>query len=600
VGGMRAGARFFALEVADPARLDDAVAQIFRVTNQLTHADSASTLAILGAQRQRQLLDGFESVADRGTWCADYLQFSKAEQFHLDELKALQEIDAERIHARARRLVPQASRVVHVLPAKGDGHTARAQLQASAARIDLPVWRAPVDPAEADRPLALPADRRSSAISEFQLENGLRVVMDSDFTQPVFEARLVFPVGETSAGVDQAVTAQAAAELLDHDRRRGYSLGDFLTLQWVFGLGARLSTEVNDHTTVFEVRGSSLFADWHIWRLYWLLDNGMYDYAGVMRVRERASRAARKAGRHDEGRGRRRALRESLFGRDHPYAQDTHELAKLAALDIDDLYRFRDTYYRAQGATLIVVGNFNPTVVKRTVTELFGAWPKGSPPAAVPVPAMHPAAGPTWIAHADPKASQIRITFDFAATSPRMASRGVRAVVAAMVDDRLEQARTRLGASYGIETGYQLTDAGDLIEVDGKVDADRAGEVVRQMQADLEGLRAGDAMLAADFVRARRAALARALADPIKSSTAADRLEAAAGNQLPIDAAQTLPAEIARVTLAEARQVIAQDLKPERMLVLLSGRPADTAAALAAAGVTRFRSVTDDPAKPSR
>ena len=62
------------------------------------------------------------------------------------------------------------------------------------------------------------------------------------------------------------------------------------------------------------------------------------------------------------------------------------------------------------------------------------------------------------------------------------------------------------------------------LAVDGMVDARRAGEVLRQMQTDLDGLRIGDAALAADFVRARRTALAAALADPIRSSTAADRL----------------------------------------------------------------------------
>jgi len=62
--------------------------------------------------------------------------------------------------------------------------------------------------------------------------------------------------------------------------------------------------------------------------------------------------------------------------------------------------------------------------------------------------------------------------------------------------------------------------------VGGLVDAGRAGEAVRQIAADLDGLRTGDAGFAADFVRARRAALVRALGDPVRSSIAADRLEA--------------------------------------------------------------------------
>jgi predicted Zn-dependent peptidase len=227
------------------------------------------------------------------------------------------------------------------------------------------------------------------------------------------------------------------------------------------------------------------------------------------------------------------------------------------------------------------------------VTELFGVWPATPPPALTAVPPMHPAAGPTWITHVDRDATQVRVTHAFAATSPRTTSLGPRAVVSELVRARLEQVRTRLGASYGVDAGYEISDAGDVIEVDGLVDAGRAGEVLRQMQADLAGLRAGDTALAADFVRARRAALAAALADPIRSSTAADQLEAAVANHLPLDTSSTLPAAIATTTLATARAVIEQDLQPARMVVVLSGRPADTDAALAAIGVTEAQRVTE-------
>jgi zinc protease len=306
---------------------------------------------------------------------------------------------------------------------------------------------------------------------------------------------------------------------------------------------------------------------------------------------------ARDAAHRDRHRAGRRALREALFGRDHPYAQGSAAaLANNAgSLSPPDLERFRDTYYRANGATLILVGNFDPEAMMKSVTELFGAWPSEPSPALAPVPPMHPARGPTWIADADPEAVQVRVSYAFAATSPR-ASRGARRVVAEMIRDRVEQVRSRLGASYGIDARYDIGEAGDILEVDGLVNAGRAGFAVRQLEADLEGLRAGDAALAADFVRARRAALLRALGDPGRSSTAADRLEAVAANHLPIDAVETLPAEIAATTLDAARAVIAQDLQAERMVMMLGGRPQDTAAAFAAAGVTRFQTVADEPA----
>ena len=123
---------------------------------------------------------------------------------------------------------------------------------------------------------------------------------------------------------------------------------------------------------------------------------------------------------------------------------------------------------------------------------------------------------------------------------------------------------------------------------------------MRQIAADLDGLRTGDAGFAADFVRARRAALVRALGDPVRSSIAADRLEAVVASHLPIDAIETLSAEIASTTVDAARAVIAQDLQAARMVLMLSGQARDTAAAFAAAGVTRFETVTEPPATAGR
>ena len=51
---------------------------------------------------------------------------------------------------------------------------------------------------ETERPLTLPIEPRANRVTELQLANGLRVLMISDFAQPVVEARLVFPVGDAA------------------------------------------------------------------------------------------------------------------------------------------------------------------------------------------------------------------------------------------------------------------------------------------------------------------------------------------------------------------------------------------------------------------
>jgi predicted Zn-dependent peptidase len=230
--------------------------------------------------------------------------------------------------------------------------------------------------------------------------------------------------------------------------------------------------------------------------------------------------------------------------------------------------------------------------MRRVVIELFGPWPAQPAQRQVSaLPAMHPLPGPTWIVHDDPEASQVRVTLGFATTSQRKATRAARAVIAEMVRDRLDLVRSQLGATYGIEVRYDNTPAGDVFEIDGRVDPARAGEVLRRMMDDLGKLRTGDAAFTADFVRARRAVLAATLADPALPGATARRLESAVASRAPITDGEALAGAVAATTPAEVRQVIAQDLQLARMVGVLSGRSSDTSVAVTGAKIRGARTI---------
>jgi zinc protease len=592
LGGQLGGARMFRFRLSDPGRASDAAAKVYAAIRDLPGRNDDDLILALASARQSELVEAFESIDQRGAWCADFLQYTTHGRFQMQELAELQHLDPARLRERAERLSRDVSRAVQLLPSHNRSAASDAAAATSGA-IDMPVWRAEVDPAQAGRPIVLPPDPRDRRLVERDLPNGLHVVMLPDFKQPIFDARLVFPVGETAtAGGPQGV-ALAAARLLSHDPQDRLTPKQRRIVDWVLRQGAPVSWHVSDHTS-FRVHGFSLAADGHLWRLHWLLANGWYDPADLSRLKDDA---ARELARRDRERDGRQAQREALFGRDHPAALDAGTaLARNAgALQRSDVERFREAYYRASGATLILVGNFDPEPMMKLVIELFGTWPAEPPPAAAPLPVMHPIAGPTWIADIDREAVQVRVSYAFAASSPRD-RRAARLVVGEMIRDRVEQVRSRLGASYGISVDYNLGEAGDVLAVHGQVDAGRAGEAIRQIEADLAGLRAGDAELAADFVRARRAALVRALGDPARSDLAAAQLQALVAHHLPADASGKLAGEIAATTLADAQAVIAQDLQPARMVGMLGGRAPDVDAAFAAAGVVPSQRVTEEPA----
>lgn len=596
LGGARAAVRYIAVAVDAPARLDEATALVFRQA-QLIGASSSWRVSDLVERRRARLLDRFESFIGRAALCADAWQFTADRRCRLPELRELETPHDVRVAMRASLFAAGPRRVIHVLPTAGGAPSELEVPAPDAPELDARVWRAPVDPEDADRPLALPTALHTTDLSEFSLASGLRVVMASNFTQPLVDVRLVFPVGVTGGSADDVV-AFAAAKLIEHDVARHYTPDDRALLRWLSDLGASLYTTVADHTT-FRVRGPAAFAGWHLWRLAWLVREGVYSARELASVREVEAMRSRTANREPDGLTRRsEAVREALYGRGHPYthARDREINARIAALTVADLERFRDRYYVPRGATLVIAGRFDPAAMRKTVIELFDGWRSPPPPAMQAVPAMRPAPGPTWLAYDDRSSALVRITAAFVATSPRAEARAARAVLGELVRGRVELIRSELLASYGFDAGYLGSPAGDVLQIDGLVVASRAGEVLRRLLSDLDRLRTGSGDLRGDFVRARRAALAAALADPSIPSATARRLEYAATSQLAITR-ESLAAAIASTTLRDVARVIAQDLQPTRMVGVLSGRSADTATALAAAGITGARSMGEPTAR---
>ena len=577
LGGARSNVRYFSIGVRDAAHLGDATALLSQILSELTWGAPDAPLATIAARKKTELFDRFESLAGRAQMCADALQFASDSRCGLRTLRWLNDDARARVRRRATRAVSQIARVVHVVPGRGDAPGAPLALAPPAAEVDAPVWRAVVDRSEADRPIALLGGLRSAAVSEFTLPSGLRVVLAGNFTQPIVEARLVFGTGSTGLDLRSDTVAYLAADLLEHDLTRPYRPDDVATLSSLFLLGAEITTQVTDHTT-FRIRGAAAFADWYLWRLSWLLRDGVYHPSDLLLVRNMLVRALDRPDDHD--RRLRRMLREALFGRDHPFVRRSGRDAVAAVPLLADLVEFRDAHYVPRGATLIVTGGFDPVAMRRTVLQLFGDWQRGSPPPPrPPIPAMRPEPGPTWIVDDEPGAPQVRLLLGFVAKSIRPRSLAARAVLVQLLRGRLALIRTQMGASYGVEARYE-----------GRVDAARAGEVVRRIVADLDELRASAGEFQADFVRARRAALAVSLADPSMPGATARRLEDAVAIGLPLTG-ESLTAAIAATTARDVAQLISQDLQPARMVALVSGRADDTAAALAAAGITGARRV---------
>jgi zinc protease len=92
------------------------------------------------------------------------------------------------------------------------------------------------------------------------------------------------------------------------------------------------------------------------------------------------------AARNDEpGAVGRRVLRQIIWGKESPYAREP-EIPTVESVTTEDLKGFYDRYYVPNQTILTISGDFEPSVMKNKLTELFGGWPRSEEPLPPPPP----------------------------------------------------------------------------------------------------------------------------------------------------------------------------------------------------------------------
>jgi zinc protease len=479
----------------------------------------------------------------------------------LEALASTNMVEADR-YARTR-FVPEKSHIALVEPSGKVVVTAQ-EAVASGREPDLAPWRTPVDRLEAQRAIAAPAKRVRGAVDELILNNGLRVLLVPDPTSFLVDARLVFPHGSASEPRDRRGLATAAAHLLEPSSNRRYRATEVLMLGWGMSVGTQHDLDVYETATVFKARGAAHRADWHVWRLLWLIDQCGYPDESVERFRDDAVRASAE----DVDPAGARTM-ELLFGAGHPYATPSAG-GEWSWLTSGELERYRESYYVPRGATLIVTGGFELEVMRKHIRTLFEPWSDSTVEPPAQVPSTRPAQGPSWVGTRDPSRKQVGLMVAFATGSEPDRDQAARLVLSEMVSDRLRIVREGMGAAYGVEVSYAAGRGGGAFFVSSDLEPARAAKAASAIVSELESLRTGAGAMAEEFVRARRRALAHALADAAGVSAVADELEYAVRRGLPVNHFDQLAQAISKLTPAEVAAVAAADLDRSRMVVSVS------------------------------
>jgi len=234
--------------------------------------------------------------------------------------------------------------------------------------------------------VATPAIAQTPTIAipyeEYELENGLQVILHEDDTTPIAHVELWYHVGSK----DEVKGRSGFAHLFEHLMFNGSEHADgeyFAPLQ---PLGARINGSTNgDRTNYYETvptNGIELALWMEADRMGFLLpaltQQKLDNQREVVRNERRQRYEITPYGEVWV------YLSEEMFPTDHPYEHTTigsHE--DLEAATLDDVKNFFRQWYVPNNATLVVAGSFDKAQVKGWIETYFGPIPKGEQPSPV-------------------------------------------------------------------------------------------------------------------------------------------------------------------------------------------------------------------------
>src|SRR6266478_4697493 len=238
-----------------------------------------------------------------------------------------------------------------------------------------PEFSAAVPALTAERPVTWPKRTRA------RLANGLEVVLAEAHSIPKFHGELYFRAGnalvsnrstglaEMTATLVRTGTSKRTSRQIEEDLRR---------------LGADLGTSAGQDTSAIGFAGLSEFAEPLLQLVNELAREAAFPENELERERRQKLEEVKLERTSPNFLASERLLK-ILFGA-HPYALVSPTEAQVAAYKRDDLQTVYREIYTPENALLMLVGDFDPQTMLKTIENTFGQW-SGKKPAAKEFPA---------------------------------------------------------------------------------------------------------------------------------------------------------------------------------------------------------------------
>jgi predicted Zn-dependent peptidase len=427
---------------------------------------------------------------------------------------------------------------------------------------------------------------RFPPISRAELSSGLRVWFLPWHVVPVVSVALVLDVGSAADPVATPGLAALTADLVDE----GAGGRDTMQLSDAFArLGTHLDVDVGQDGASLSFTTLARNLDPALALLADVLSRPHLAETDFQRIRDlRLSRLRQLSTSASAAADR--AFLAGVFG-SHPYGHGTlGTTPSLQRLALDDARQFHAAMFAPEGATLIVVGDLDPTDVETSVRAHLEGWRGGQRAPEPPIASSGPAI-PALLLIDRPGAPQSELRVGHLGPLRRSpayhALVTLNAALGGQFTSRINQhLREAKGYTYGARTGLDFRRAGSTLACETSVQSDATANAIEDILAEFDAVRgprplAGDELgraqssLTRGYVRhfETPAHLVRAAAELVRFSLAADTFDRFVPEIAAVNEAAVLMAAKELVRPEEATAVVVGDAERCRGDLARFGRP---------------------------
>ena len=409
-------------------------------------------------------------------------------------------------------------------------------------------------------------------VEQFQLDNGLKVILVEKHTLPMVEGRLIIDAGAMREPAPKNGLASLTGRLLSEGTT---DMSGAEIARQMDALGAQFTTGASFSASIEDVVALKTAFPQALTLAAKTVMAPNFPATEFIRVKNQALAAyqqshARTAGLAGD------AFIRAVFDSTAPFSRPpSGTLATIGALTRDDVVNWHRTMYAPGAGTLLLVGDITPAEARTVAQQAFGSW-KGTRAATGPVAnPIHQSTGTRVILVDRPGSVQSTIVLGqagFQATDPDYLSMlALNHVIGGAVSSRLNtNLREKHGYTYGIFSGLDLRPGAGAFQMSSEVRTNATDSALVEAVGEYRRI-VSEPVPAAELQGAVNN-LVSGFPNAVQSVQGlTGRIQNLIYWGLPVDFYSTYRERLAAVTPDDVRRVAASKLTPDNIVVVVAG-----------------------------